>query len=292
MQQKPFPIVMWRELLTKTCKQIDIYNVGLEVISPFGFELLEDKRFLYKNLRRLYCYIGIPTEKNKYTLADEIEDSFAKLFLQELSQSEKALFQSIIMLRTSKSIRNFCQPGYICQPQDKLLFIKSREINKGLLDDYCDYIVTVIGGFAEKNHPQLRDFDTDKIARNHIFQLFFMLEKLLESNIPIESNIPKLSKVEETLLSQINLDNSLQIILDNRTNVESSPFEKEILNQLILPRVELMNCFLRELSDENEKITELFCKSYHGNDILSVKISNNKLLDLTKKISKTYLEFQ
>lgn len=51
----------WRDLLENVCKQIDTNNIGLQVISPFGFELLEDKKFLHRSIKRLYCYIGVPS---------------------------------------------------------------------------------------------------------------------------------------------------------------------------------------------------------------------------------------
>ncbi len=50
----------WRNFIKKICNLIDKDNIGLQIISPFGFELLGDKKFLCKSIKRLYCYIGIP----------------------------------------------------------------------------------------------------------------------------------------------------------------------------------------------------------------------------------------
>jgi hypothetical protein len=50
---KPFNNKLWRKVTTQICNDIDFEN--LEAISPFGFELLNDKKFLQNNIRRLYC---------------------------------------------------------------------------------------------------------------------------------------------------------------------------------------------------------------------------------------------
>lgn len=54
-----FNINLWRKALDKAAAQTTaITNIGINVITPFGFEVFQDKRFLNKPLRRFYCYLG------------------------------------------------------------------------------------------------------------------------------------------------------------------------------------------------------------------------------------------
>ncbi len=72
-----FSNAAWRNLLDVTCKKIDKKQLGLQAISPFGFELLEDKNFLYKSIKRLYCYIGIPNVNSSLCDLMEVSNAFS-----------------------------------------------------------------------------------------------------------------------------------------------------------------------------------------------------------------------
>ena len=75
---------IWRNLISKICREIDQNCLGLQVISPFGFELLEDKKFLYGSIKRLYCYIGIPFGANNIFDQAEIADLFFKKLISSI----------------------------------------------------------------------------------------------------------------------------------------------------------------------------------------------------------------
>ena len=82
----PFCNISWRNFINGICKKIDKNQLGLQVISPFGFEVLEDKNFLYKSLKRLYCYIGVLNQKEFVCNPFEISKAFSEQLMLSISE--------------------------------------------------------------------------------------------------------------------------------------------------------------------------------------------------------------
>ena len=53
--RKTFNNQFWRKTLSEVCRQIDSKNIGLQVISPFGFEILENRNFFIKKFKTFLC---------------------------------------------------------------------------------------------------------------------------------------------------------------------------------------------------------------------------------------------
>src|SRR5688572_28255522 len=79
-----FDPILWFECIENTKKQLHSrYKFELEIISPFGFEVFNDKSYLTKNLTRFFIYIGVKNSE----LYNKIENKFAQYFIKTLSQN-------------------------------------------------------------------------------------------------------------------------------------------------------------------------------------------------------------
>src|SRR5690606_8774997 len=126
---------------------LHVHHHTIEIISPFGFELMQDQRFLSGNLRRFYCYIGIPEASG------ESPQRYAREFDQVLS-AYLALhhpdFHSRIVIKAIQDQFLLLKPsGYQCQHDDILIDIQTRVIDSTLLDDYANYIICSLSSILE-----------------------------------------------------------------------------------------------------------------------------------------------
>ena len=274
----------WRYLLENICKKIDKNNMGLQVISPFGFELLGDKKFLYRSIKRLYCYIGIPVN----AMFDGDLYAISKMFSETLLSSvhQVGLNQSdIAILVLQEKFTLFHKNDYKCSFADKLIDIQTKIISDDILCDYANYIICTVDSIcSEKEEPE--HFVENKRHRCRTYQLYVMLEKIFGYLLQ-----PMTVFQEEKFLSLFKrIDNSIQMFYTpSELFVDASEYDLHILSSLIQPRVELMRQAIR-LSEPVELIN-LRCEAYHVPDNLELEINKNVYRNAVEKIRATYLNY-
>lgn len=274
----------WRQLLSQVCQDIDVSHVGLEVISPFGFEILKDnKKFLAGNLRRFYCYIGAPL--SKHLDGDMVAAQYTEALLRRLRSMETRMSEDIVVVVQNKNFFKLKEEGYSCKPTDKLIDIQFRSVEKDILTDYANYIITTLGSLLSEE-GEFKGHGQDRRLRWHMYQLYIIEEELFGEFIsPMNA---QQSKIYQTLPKEIK--NMIQIFYSPELRYAlSDNAEEDILNQLILPRLTLIQAAVNSAgTTEKTKVTSI---SYHYGTKLEFTLDSSAYHYAIDKIKNTYLSF-
>jgi len=174
-QNSQFNIQLWRTVLDRLIDDIDKPKIGLEIISPFGFEVMEDHRFLNSTLRRFYCYIGILTKY--FEFAEQIAYKFDQNLTSLLANKFPAFHDEIVLKAIQENFIKLRPPDYQCTPHNKLIDIQCRSMTTSLLDDYADYLICCLAAlYFGKDEPKF--FNDNLRFRNRTYQLYVMIEKI------------------------------------------------------------------------------------------------------------------
>lgn len=278
----PFNNLLWRQLLAAVCNEMK--NIcEIEVISPFGFEPLEDKTFLSKNIRRYYCYLGI--KQNESMLPSTIASLFRKKLFEMLAINDIKILEQFILIIEQDHFIQLQNEGYECQIQDKAIDIQCRYVTHGILDDYANYIIGSLDSLSGKK-SDCADFIYNKRHRNRIYQLYLILETLFNHLAP-----PFLDKEKEIYKKIPHLvDNRIDIFFNKKILSEPATFEEScIYYDLIIPRILMIEKAVKN-KEESENM-QLTCEAYHIQDNLKITIDRNVYEKAKNKLIRTYLQF-
>jgi hypothetical protein len=283
-QKVPFNNALWREILNSTTDEVNsFFNLDIETISPFGFEVLMDKRFLHGILRRFYCYLGTKKSISDDTQLKIIRYFYEKL-MQKLSIKYPALFSSIVLVVMKDDFLYLVDDQYICKSTDKLIDIQFRQVNTNILDDYSNYVIASLDGLIMEK-GEVKGYRDRAINRWRFYQLYIMQEELYRQYSPrmttheiqLFKNIPSLAS------------NMIKVFFDsNSVNQKISTYEESLFQELILPRV---NILYKVASGNSENIMEINSSAYHVKDDLSLNIDKEIYQDIMLKIKNTYNQY-
>lgn len=280
---EPFPNKDWRNFLSKICKKIDKNQLGLQIISPFGFEVFEDKNFLCKSIKRLYCYIGVSSQTASTCNPFEISKSFSEELMHSISKI--GIYPSdVVMLAIQDKFFLLRDKDYRCSNTDKLIDIQTRIISHDILHDYANYIICTIDSIcSKKEEPE--HFIENKRHRSRTYQLYVMLEQIFGYLLPAMSVSERLSF--SNLFKFI--DNSIQMFYtDSELYIPASNVEINLLNYLITPRVQLIRENIQNNLGESMRLE---CDAYHVEGKLELTIDKNIYEKALNKITSTYLNY-
>lgn len=283
-QKVPFNNALWREILNSTTEEVNsFFNLNIETISPFGFEVLMDKRFLYGILRRFYCYLGTKT-----SISEEIQlniiQYFYEILMKKLSFKYTTLFSSIVLVVMKDDFLYLVDGQYICKSTDKLIDIQFRQVKTNILDDYSNYVIASLDGLIMEK-GEVKGYRDRAINRWRFYQLYIMQEELYRQYSPCMStheiqlfkNIPSLAS------------NMIKVFFDSKSvNQKISTYEESLFQELILPRV---NILYKVASGNRENIMEINSSAYHVKDDLSLSIDKEMYQDIMLKIKNTYNQY-
>lgn len=283
--RQPFKNAKWRAVLTEICNKLDIHKLGLQVISPFGFEILEDKMFLYRKLKRFYCYLGLPKKMKSLNL--NVSDLIEK-FYKDLSNKIPIYFPELtndfILIIKQNNFIKLRSNIYKCKINDKLLDIQFRYFDKTLLHDYGDYVISSLTALKD-NKDEIKEFGNNSRFRSRTYQLYLMVENLFGYLLPNFSEINHIKY--KSIFSKIS--NTVEIFYDeSKLYVPASEDDLLIMNTIIKPRIAMM---LEKIVDDKDNII-VKIGSYHGSDKLSILISYKKYIHAQDKIITSYKNFQ
>ena len=169
-----------------------INNVELEVIFPWGFEVFKKDIFLYKNLRRFYCYFGIKSNQSGKSI-QTIESELLRNIYIEIRKFDKQFYEDITVLLQSEEAILLKNKDYQCKERDKALIVIVRE-SQDILQDYSKYVLSTIWQILYKQ-AEVEKHDIFLIKRWRFFQLYLMLESIFSGYLsPLSREDDKLKK--------------------------------------------------------------------------------------------------
>ncbi|MFU8797415.1 MAG: hypothetical protein ACNA7Y_01770 [Gammaproteobacteria bacterium] len=273
----------WRKLLSQVCEDIDVYNAGIQAINPFGFEILEDKKFLAGNLRRFYCYIGAPAHLNLD--GDFIVSQYREALFVRLQAMETTMYEDAVIVVENQRLYKLKNENYICKPTDKLIDIQFRPFKEDILSDYANYIIASMDSlYSDKG--EAKGYRNSRMHRWRAYQLYIIQETLF-GNLIIQMNDDQ-HILYRNLFKQIS--NMIQIFYTPElADCLPSGIEEDIINKLIIPRISLMKESVS--GSKNSQKINVECYAYHFEDKLEVLFDKNIYLDALNKIKNSYLNF-
>lgn len=283
-KKEPFNNALWRELLNSTSDEVNyFFNLNIEAISPFGFEILMNRKFLYGNLRRFYCYLG--TKKN---ILDEMQakviQCFYEILIKKIASEYSSFFSSIVLVIMKDNFLYLTDKNYDCKPTDKLIDIQLRQVETTLLDDYSNYIIASLDSLVMAK-GEVKGYKDRAINRWRFYQLYIMQEELYKKYSPC------MSKREAQLFKNLpSLVSNMINIFFNKSVVSNaiSTYEESLFQELILPRVDILYTVV---SGNRKNIIVINSCSYHVEDNLSLSIDKRIYSDTFLTVKNTYLHY-
>ncbi len=274
---------LWRKITSDVCREIDVEKVGFEVISPWGFELLGDKNYLSKKLRRFYCYLGVP--ENFTVDKAQLAHRYAEALMQKLMLEYPKMAKDLVIVIEQEKLIKLKPDNHICGVNDKLLDVQVRQTKNGILFDYAQYVIAMLDGFITKK-GEVGYYHFNNTARWRLYQLYIMQEALFGYLLP------SFTREEYKAYHSIFLlcANFIQDYYSpSESNYPLSAEEQCVIDDFIFPRVKKIHDIV--VSSIPEENITLACHAYHIEDALQINISRKIFNRAVEKINQTYTNF-
>jgi hypothetical protein len=281
--EQPFNNSLWRTILKKVAEDLSHQlDTKIEVISPFGFEVLKDRTILSKKLRKFYAYIGTKELSKTGLSLTELATLYGDKLLNYLEKKQEAFFRDLIIKVYQEEFIHLKRAGYSPTEQDKLIDIQARLVQKDIYQDYADYIICCTSALYDDKDESAMFYENLR-HRIRTIQLYIMVEAvfghLIERMTPEESSLYKeaFGKIDNSLNLFINKD-----ILLKKANQK----EVAIMDDLIKPRIRKM---MRSLKNTKDALT-INTSCYHIPGHLSLTLSKEHYVNALSFLKKTYDE--
>lgn len=272
----------WRELTENVGNKVSkLHGLKVKVITPFGFEVTENKTYLFKNLRKFYCYLGV--EKSYQNKRELVTKDYKQLLFKDLKVENPVFFADVIVAIENDRLEKLRPNNYVPKQQDKLIDIQFRAVEKSILLDYADYIIANLSGLANLQGESAKYY-ANAVHRSRTLQLYVMQECLF-GNL-----IEPMKLAEKVLFGETfkYIHNMLRIYATEKpAEIEATVEEKLIYEELIVNRVRLM---IKAVNQNNEKTT-INCVDYHAYRPLNLLIDTVAYDNAVDKIARTYSNF-
>ena len=168
-------LIDWDNILIKF---INYYRLPIELISPYGFEVMCDEKYLEYDIKRFYIYYK----------GDINEKIFKDTLLEYLEDTQRDFFRMINVIGS----RRYGFDSINCiRPQCNNIFIAFEKIqtDEPLIDNYAKYISCSFVSLAKLTLPEINRIDYNAMARLRIRQLFKIYQSLYYDFFTDEMNI-------------------------------------------------------------------------------------------------------
>ena len=251
-------------------------NPATQAICPFGFELFGDPSYLRKELDRIYLLIQFPQNEQD----SDVSLRFVELFCLLLKSNAPHFFESIGLVRLDK--HNLLVPNNAMA--NRILNVRTRAATMSALDDYAYYIIASTDGILSSQLGESAAFESTPRARRRVYQLFRMVEYLVDKCFGVESSSLVLPSPNSSL-SEIH-----DLLADASTNLHSLQDMAVFRNRLI-PRLLDIQTILR--SPWNSVVDSL---SYEVRDlytdrVIDVRLNKSRALAMKEYIVNSYHDF-
>jgi hypothetical protein len=279
-----FDIQKWRSLLANAAIDQDCGDFTLEVINPFGFEILNDKEFLNRNLKRFYCYIGAANKFNEPSIL--LATSFLDSLYKHISSYDNRFAEDIILLVVeSDSIKKtyLKDVSYTPKWDDKVIIVEHRVFNESLISDYADYLISTLFGFKTRNLPELLRFREYQTVRNRVFQLYIIIENLFSEFVR------SINEEEADVLKRRYYMKSIDVGYYYKGKELQQPTSEEIHDMsIILNRVDAIFNDVCQYTDSKLDVVSKTIKSYNSGDFLKFTLDRNMYNSIKTKVTYSY----
>lgn len=272
-----FNLVNWREIVQNA--GVKILDSGCQSITPFGFEVIKDTSYLYKNLNRFYCYICSPQIKNNYL---EIEKDFANKLLNEIKSNDEDFYKriSVIVYEHDKIgvdlIKDFSD--------DSILINIEQRICDNLLVDYAQYLSCCLFEIENNTLQEFHRFHENLNVRNRCYQLYLIIEYGTQY-----LNIPFSEEEKYVFLSLHTLNKSkIKHYYTSKKHIDSTDQEKSFYNII---KSRLHKIYTNIISDDIQT-KSIKMKAYNSDNWIEHNIPLTYYNNFVDFIITTYNDFK
>lgn len=250
-------LLQWDKLLEQL---ISDYNLQLEIISPYGFEVAKQIRFQKNPVSRFYIYYKGNIDEAK----------FEDLLIFNLAKYANQFFDNVNVIGS----RRFGFKSINClTPDNTKFFIAIEKINtsENLLENYSRYIACSYTSLGKGTLPELKRIEKNAMARLRIRQLFIIYRELYGDYFTEE--MINFANLISTKPSGINFISNNEFI-----SLEES-FEIEKITQFC----SLLDCRINRISPE------IVHFNFYGSDDSDYSYFDKMTLNLAQiKVKETY----
>jgi hypothetical protein len=269
----------WMSFVNDVTKSFELeHGIKLDVIIPWGFEVFNNEAYLYKRLRRFYCYFGI--EPNLKIDKEKLAYELGMSIINKLKKTDERFYRQVVACLAGETPFLLREPNYMCQFDDCVIVAVVKN-SDNIMRDYARYILGTLDGIA-KGVGEISDYMNYLIPRWRLFQLYLMHEELFGYLLT------KMSKDQQNLKDKCvsNASNHIWPFYNfPASNVPASFLEQKIINDLILPRIfEIKQVIIADKSE----IIEDKIESFHSEQSLNIYISKERYGSVIEKIILTY----
>lgn len=148
---------IWNQIVQSASRGIG----SVDLISPFGFELLEGESHRVRNVSRFYVYYRSETVG---------EGQLLQALLGHLNDFWPGLHARVSVIGTRSEGTRALKPGF--GPQDCFLHVERVETRQPIVRSYARYMAGMIDAMALGDLPELAKIGHSGTARLRIRQLF------------------------------------------------------------------------------------------------------------------------
>lgn len=273
-----FQISNWRDCLSTAGKKID---QDIQIICPFGFEILKDRSFLKKEIRRFYLLMKLPVKK-----ASEIEvisQIYLQALLSEINEQDHIFYKTIVLLRYNRKVTIHLRGSdYKCNNSDRSINLLVRITDLDILEEYARYLIASIFATGQRTLGEIEYFYKDTRTRRRLLQIYLISKKLIKELIHFhqqdDSNIYKMFRL---------YNHEFEDFYTGAVNSKPTESEISILENEIIPTMIEYSKFLEKV-EFNDSLFSYEIEDMYTPKNLQVKISLHKFNILKNHIITTY----
>jgi hypothetical protein len=248
------PIRLWRATIQRALSSV---QPGGKSISPFGFEVLRQKRFLNHQLRNFYIYIfcAPPLSQTTTTIAEE----FATQLIGIIKEERPLFYSTLRSISLHQSIIPVNDEGW------RTLYIRTRAYSEKPIEEYADFLLSFPSVVAGQYLRAAACYNEDPLARRYFLQLFLIY--MATSGRLNTLNYQTLDQIYSAIRRLTFAD-----ISENPTQFYPvTKLERELHRDICTPV--LLNCLKSTERDSRmRKTVEISVSNFHGSGSLSRRV--------------------
>lgn len=262
----------WRDLLRAVVREV---SADLDVIAPFGYELLRDPAFRRRDPRRLYVYVRVPERA-----ANGLSERVAERLLERLREEAPTLADELRFV-VHPGARAELNPG-----GTRSLRIWRHVGHAPLLEDYARYVIAAPVAVADGRLREVADFATSRSSRRYVLQLSLMLSSLFSPELP---QLPASAATElRTLIRELAPVTDADALSPDGT--APSGAEQAALVQIVRPQAEAICRWLDATQRAAPDRMTLEAQDLHGPGRFTLRISRRVLESKQAFVEAAYAE--
>jgi len=254
-----------------------------EAICPFGFEMFNDKRFLARDLQRLYILLRVLPDDGGSS--DDIAFEFINRLKQQLAIQSPSFLQSVGIWRANRvTLSGITEENAWTTDRMRMVNVLCRITREPALVDYGQYVIAALDGILNRTLGEAESFERSTRARRRLFQLFQMLDRSFHHTFNTTLST-------QMLHPRALYENELRDFQQGRENQPVTTEELESLNHVVLPALKKLSALLKTPLSATDEIEELPIADCYSNRILNLRGSKMRIARLVDFIESSYREY-